>query len=132
MSRRSRIPDVQRAGRSSLVPYRRGEAPMERHTRRLHSNLRYDAEVREWCRARGFALRTTNDGHHWQLTKDKFIAEWWPSSAKLVFNKQWNQGCHCHDYRQALETIERAYVKPQQPKAETGLDFTRSSRQESS
>jgi hypothetical protein len=29
------------------------------------------------------------------------------SSAKLVFNKQWNQGCHCHDYRQALEMIER-------------------------
>jgi hypothetical protein len=32
-------------------------------------------------------------------------------SAKLDINKQWNQGCHCHDYRQALEMIERVYVK---------------------
>ena len=132
MSRRTRIPDVKRAGRSSLVPYRRGEAPMERHTRRLHSNLHYEVQVREWCRKHDFNLRITNQGHHWQLTKDKFIAEWWPSSAKLVFNKQWNRGCHCHDYRQALEMIERVYVKPQQAKAEAGLDFTRSNRQESS
>ena len=104
---------------------------MERHNRRLHGNLRYEAEVREWCRTRGFNLRITNNGHHWQLTKQNFLAEWWPSSAKLVFNKQWNKGCHCHDYRQALELIERAYIKPQQPNAESGLDFRRSSRQES-
>ena len=104
---------------------------MERHTRRLHGNLRCESEVREWCRTRGFNLRITNEGHHWQLNKNKFVAEWWPSSAKLVFNKQWNKGCHCHDYRQALELIERAYIKPQQPNAESGLDFRRSSRQES-
>ncbi|HJX11513.1 MAG TPA: hypothetical protein VJ733_13580 [Candidatus Binatia bacterium] len=64
--------------------------------------------------------------------KKDLLAEWWPSSTKLVFDKQWNRGCYCHDYRQALEMIERAYAKPQQPKAETGLDFTRASCQESS
>lgn len=52
-----------------------------------------------------------NEGHHWWLNEDKFLAEWWPSSAKLVINKQWNEGRHCHDYRQALEMIERVYVK---------------------
>ncbi len=113
MSRRTRIRDVQLAGRSSLVPYRRGEDPQQRHARRLHRNLHYEAHVREWCRGHGFALRISNEGHHWQLTKDKFVAEWWPSSAKLVFNKQWNQGCHCHDYRQALEMIERVYAEAQ-------------------
>ncbi len=95
---------------------------MERHTRRLHGNLRYEAEVRGWCRARGLELRISNEGHHWQLTQDKFVAEWWPSSAKLVFNKRWDQGCHCHDYRQALELIERVYAKPQRLSAETSLD----------
>jgi len=73
--------------------------------------LRYEAQVREWCRGHAFALRISNEGHHWQLNEDKFLAEWWPSSAKLVINKQWNQGRHYHDYRQALEMIERVYVK---------------------
>lgn len=95
---------------------------MERHIRRLHGNLRYEAEVIEWCRMRGFNLRITNQGHHWQLTKDRFVAEWWPSSAKLVFNKRWNQGCHCHDYRQALEMIERVYAQPPQLNAPSSLD----------
>jgi hypothetical protein len=95
---------------------------MERHTRRLHSNLRYEAEVSEWCRRRGFALRITNQGHHWQLKKDRFLAEWWPSSAKLVINKQWNRGYHCHDFRQAMEFIERAYAKPHRLSAATRLD----------
>jgi len=95
---------------------------MERHTRRLHSNLRYQAEVSEWCRARGFALRITNEGHHWQLTKDKFVAEWWPSSAKLVINKRWSEGCHCHDFRQALELIDRVCAKPQRLNAAASLD----------
>jgi len=47
----------------------------------------YEAQVREWCRKHDFTLHITNQGHHWQLTKEKFAAEWWPSSAKLVFNK---------------------------------------------
>ena len=87
---------------------------MQRHGRRLRSNLRYESQVREWCRGHGFALRISNEGHHWQLTKEKFVAEWWPSSAKLVVNKQWVRG-HCHDYGQALEMIERVYVKAQRP-----------------
>ena len=117
MPRRYRIPDVQSAGRSSLVPYRRGEAPMARHTRRLNSNLRYEAQARRWCSEHRFNLRISNQGHHWQLTKDKFVAEWWPSSAKLVINKQWSDRCHCHDYRQSLELIARVYLRP--PAAKT-------------
>jgi len=73
-------------------------------------------------RARGVVLRITNEGHHWQLTKENFLAEWWPSSAKLVINKQWSRGRHCHDFRQALEMIERVYAKPSQLKAATSLD----------
>jgi hypothetical protein len=68
---------VQHVGHSTLVPYRRGEDPKQRNARRLHGNLRYEPQVREWCRKHGFAVRITNEGHHWQLTKDKFVAEWW-------------------------------------------------------
>jgi len=42
------------------------------------------------------------------MRKDPFLAEWWPSSAKLVLNKKWEEGIHCHDYKQALMVIEES------------------------
>jgi hypothetical protein len=91
------------------VPYRVGEGARLRHYRRLDANLGFQASVEKWCKSQGFDLRITNNGHHWQLTKDHFLAEWWPSSAKLVLNKEWDQGIHCHDYKQALAVIGNAY-----------------------
>jgi hypothetical protein len=37
--------------------------------------------------AAGTTLRITNEGHHWQIADGGFLAEWWPSSAKLVIGK---------------------------------------------
>jgi len=51
----------------------------------------------------GLTLRITNEGHHWQIADEGFLAEWWPSSAKLVIGKKWHDGIHCHDYKQALK-----------------------------
>ncbi len=82
---------------------------MRRHERRLHMNLRHRTTVQKWCEKNGFQLRITNNGHHWQLTKGQFLAEWWPSSAKLVINKKWYGGTHCHDFQQTLKTISNAY-----------------------
>jgi hypothetical protein len=99
MARNSRIPDKHSAGRSTIVPFKREEDPMRRHTRRLDTNLCYQPHVREWCGKNAYTLLITNDGHHWQFKKGDFLAEWWPSSAKLVINKQWHSGIHCHDYQ---------------------------------
>ena len=106
MSRRRSIPDSVRAGRSRIVPYYHGEDFSTRHARRLSANLKQEADVRRWCDERGLTLRVTNEGHHWQITDGRFLAEWWPSSAKLVIGKKWNDGIHCHDYKQALKVIE--------------------------
>jgi hypothetical protein len=70
--------------------------------------LRHQSVFREWCQQLGLACRITNGGHHWQVTKGSFLAEWWPSSAKLVINKLWHDGIHCHDYKQAFEIIQKA------------------------
>ena len=64
-----------------------------RRERRLERTLQSEAEVRAWADHHGFALRVLNDGQHWLLQKTGFVAEWWPSSAKLAIN---------HDYLRAF------------------------------
>ena len=109
MARRKSIRDRASVGRSSIIPYRRGENFKARHSRRLASNLQNETKLRQWCQQNGLALRITNEGHHWQVMEGGFVAEWWPSSAKLVINKRWHDGIHCHDYKQALGVIQKAY-----------------------
>jgi hypothetical protein len=106
MSRKKSIPDRVKAGQSRVIPYRQGEGFRARHARRLNANLEQEVNVRRWCEKRGWTLRITNEGHHWQLTDGRFLAEWWPSSAKLVIDKCWHDGIHCHDYKQVLKVIE--------------------------
>lgn len=33
------------------------------------------------------------------------VAEWWPSSAKMVLNKNYPNGIHIHDYQQAMAEL---------------------------
>ena len=109
MARRRSKPDRGSAGRSAIVAYRQGEKAIDRHFRRRDTNLKFRARLHAWCERNGFTLRITNEGHHWQMTKDGFLAEWWPSSAKLVIDKRWDAGIHCHDYQQAEAIIEAAW-----------------------
>ena len=111
VSRKRSIPDSKSVGRSSIVPYRRGEDFRTRHRRRLATSLERETEVRRWCVKHGMTLRITNDGHHWQITDGVFLAEWWPSSAKLVIGKCWHAGIHCHDYTQVLKVIQDSCEK---------------------
>jgi hypothetical protein len=109
VGRKRSIPDRMRAGKSHIIPYYRNEDFRTRHARRLDANLQHQANVRLWCEQRGLMLRITNEGHHWQFTDGYFLAEWWPSSAKLVIGKKWHHGIHCHDYKQVLKVIEDSY-----------------------
>jgi hypothetical protein len=58
-----------------------------------------------WCKNNGLTLHVTNRGHHWQVRRDGFKADWWPSSAKLVIQGRWQQGIHAHDYQQVIRAI---------------------------
>jgi hypothetical protein len=103
-------PDSKSAGRSALVPFKPGEAAMDRHDRRRKTNLERLQEVQDRCDKLGITLVLKNDGHHWVFTREKLRAEWWPSSAKLVFDQKWNNGVHAHDYTQVLAIIERRWA----------------------
>ena len=98
-------PDVRSLGRSSVVPYVEGEDPMLRHERRRKSNLAYADILSKWCKENGWDMAIKSEGHHWIFNKGKMHAEWWPSSAKLVMNMQYNAGYHCHDYLQVEKTL---------------------------
>ena len=63
MGRKRPIPDLASAGKSGIVPYRRGEDFRTRHARRLTANLEQEATVRRWCQQRGLTLRIKNGGH---------------------------------------------------------------------
>src|SRR5207253_7523516 len=74
-------------------------------------NLEQKANHSRWWGQPGTETRRNKGGHHWQIADGGFLAEWWPSSAKLVIGKKWHDGIHCHDYKQALKVIEDFYRK---------------------
>ncbi len=119
MARRRRIPDATSAGRSDLCEWRPGEAPKNRHERRRRTAKRFRDALVAWCKEQGIELAVKNDGHHWHMKKDgKVLAEWWPSSAKLVLRQRWREGIHTHDAKQVREILEQLLEKEKgEPKA---------------
>jgi len=80
----------------------------ERRQRRMRRNVDVRGDVEAWAARHGFSLRVNNDGHHWMFHKHGFLAEWWPSSAKLVFNRDYHHDLHAHDWRQVTNELEAA------------------------
>ena len=107
MTKRHSIPDRRSVGRSAVVPFQGGEGWKSRHGRRLTTNLDYESDVRDWCDQHGVELSITNGGHHWTFTRGNLRVEWWPSSAKLVMDKQWRRGVHVHDWTQVAKIIQQ-------------------------
>ena len=103
--------DRHRVGRSKIVPFIPGESASDRHQRRLESALKDSCGLQVWLAAKGFELQIKNYGHHWIMTRGRHIAEWWPSSAKLVINKRWDRGSHCHDGGQVRDVLANYFRK---------------------
>lgn len=98
--------DVRSMGRSKIVPFVEGEHAKDRHERRLRVNLETGrVEVEEWCKPLGVTLEIKNGGHHWIFRRDNWIAEWWPSSAKLVVGRSYGRGIHAHDWQQVTRLL---------------------------
>lgn len=105
----ARYRDRSGMGRSKLIPYRSSESALHRHGRRLMTNLAYSEDVEAWCFERAVTVTISNHGHHWRFVYGQKVAEWWPSSAKLVFQRVYHQGIHCHDYEQVLTALSRRW-----------------------
>ena len=104
--------DIRGMGTSQLVPRRVGgyETPRQRHERRLTENLTQGRPIlQEWCDQRGIVMTVANHGHHWRFRLGTKLAEWWPSSAKLVCEKHYRRGTHCHNYRQVMRALAKRW-----------------------
>lgn len=103
----TKFKDTQSLGRSVIAPFRGDESWNQRHARRKNTNLSYADELKSWCHSFGWNFEIKNEGHHWIFKKNETLIEWWPSSAKLVKNKQWKKGIHCHDFLKVIEFLEK-------------------------
>ena len=101
--------DKIKVGNSELCPFVPGEDVKARHKRRKNTNLKNAIVVGDACLRLGVTLKLYNECHHWQVTKGFKLIDWWPSSAKLVINKEWEKGIHCHDYKQFIKILENQF-----------------------
>jgi hypothetical protein len=75
-----------------------------------------EAQVRAWVEQRGCSLRVLNAGHHWLLQKLGFMAEWWPSSAKLVVNREYHRDQHAPHWADVVAVLQNVLaLEPQLP-----------------
>lgn len=98
--------DTRSLGNSDIAPFKPGESPQKRHGRRKQTNLKFRDELAGWCKDNGWTFQVKNNGHHWIFSKGKTLFECWPSSAKLVRNKDWRRGLHCHDWLKLIEQLK--------------------------
>lgn len=103
----ARYKDVRSGRKSRLSPHIPGEGNKKRHARRKQVANNNEEKLRSWCVGNGWAFVVKNKGHHFIMQKGIVQAEWWPSTAKLVFNKKWSLGIHCHDYQIVIEQLSR-------------------------
>ena len=99
--------DKATVGRSAIVPFVPGESPQDRHYRRHKAAMDRLASVDAAICTRGYRIAIANEGQHWTISGDGSVWEWWPSSAKLVLNRNYRRGIHCHDTNQLIREILR-------------------------
>jgi len=140
VARRRKYSDRRNAGHSAVVPFRPGEDTSDRHYRRKGVARRMLDAAQDWCLLNGVALLVKNEGHHWlfrwvcseeevlsrgvilETVKQKrriCIAEWWPSSAKLIFDKLWRGGVHCDGWLQVQKELCKRWNIQEQDNGET-------------
>ena len=73
---------------------------------------RLESEVRVWAELHGCSLRVLNDGHHWLLQKPGFMAEWWPSSARLAVNRDYGRHIHAPHWAEVVAELEQCLAVP--------------------
>lgn len=68
--------------------------------------------AREWAAGAGVRLEVFNFGEHWRFEHPRITAEWWPSSGRLVIDRQWRKATTGRKLRAVLEAIARKLERP--------------------
>jgi hypothetical protein len=66
---------------------------------KMSNALNREKVLREWCEDNGLTLSVKNNHEHWIFKREDFLAEWWPSTSRLVFNKSWKRYSTVFDSR---------------------------------
>jgi len=72
-----------------------------------------ELRVRAWAEQRGCSLRILNDGHHWLFQRPGFMAEWWPSSARLAVNRAYLSDYHAPHWENVQAVLDQQLLSPQ-------------------
>jgi hypothetical protein len=83
------------------------EYKRRRREHRLQRIAHSEVEIRAWAEARGCLLRVLNGSQHWLFQKPGFMAEWWPSSAKLAVNRDYLHAHHAPHWQDVLVVLNR-------------------------
>ena len=105
--------------KSSPPPHRRDrrvllleEYKKQRRERRMERTSRLEEQARVWAEGHGCSLRVLNDGHHWLFQKPGFVAEWWPSSAKLVVNRDYGSDIQAPHWADVVAALAEHFRTP--------------------
>jgi hypothetical protein len=102
-------PPPRRRDRRVLSPE---EYKKQRRERRMERTSGLESQVRAWAERHGCSLRVLNDGHHWLLQKPGFMAEWWPSSARLAVNRDYGRHIHAPHWAEVVNQLEQYVTSP--------------------
>lgn len=94
---------------SDFKPVLGVEGYKRRHERRYERAMREQSTLVEWCAVLEIKLGIHNQGHHWRMTRDGHSADWWPSTAKLVFDSKYAAGVHTHTIQQVMELVTKRW-----------------------
>jgi hypothetical protein len=119
-----------KVGPSKVAPRQAIEGYRSRHRRRHEIAVTLKPVLECWAERHGYELDVKNDDQHWilkgpvlnglrmrlsspkgacqpfvrafsrLLSKMDLVVEWWPSTAKLVFDRRYHVGIHVHDSHQ--------------------------------
>jgi hypothetical protein len=97
-------PPPRRRDRRVLSPE---EYKKQRRERRMERTSSLEEQARVWAEGHGCSLRVLNDGHHWLFQKPGFMAEWWPSSARLAVNRDYGSDIHAPHWADVVTVLEQ-------------------------
>lgn len=97
------LPDAKNMGRSVRAPW--AETHEERSKIRMDGATSDEAVLRQRVEKHGGTLSVKDYGNHFIIKIGNNVAEWWPSSAKLVIDKKWSKGIHAHDVEQVAKAL---------------------------
>lgn len=92
------------------MPYDPHEETEKRHARRAQAAHNHLPILKQYCEVQGWRIRVLNDGNLIEIMAGPHRYEWWPGTAKVIVNKKYERGIHCHDYQQLIRIIERKIV----------------------